>query len=262
MLAPGLREHAGVKRDPLADQNGVLSLEVAVEGEDDHARLAGRAHANGNKAAHAVALCCLVVNDFDLDIVVFLGPLFSFLSECHGVHVVGRAVAKVARKMNAAHDRRCAVNGCRKFRGVAFLTVDSSGKVDVVFVLFLVEVVAVVSQHHPFSECGHVLDISIMEHDGQFVAVDFLARCNHGCSGLPVGMVVDVAFFAQAHEHGFTAIGAHQRHACVGFCLEVTVLEYPVDLAFERSGDSLDNLGQGFFSFKKGQYEGSVDVVS
>ena len=166
--------------------------------------------------------------------------------------------------MNAADDGGRSVDGRREFGGIAFFAIDACREVllFIVIVLFLVKVVSVITKHHAFSKRSHVVDVCAVEHHGQFVAVDFLAGCDDGCAGFSVDMVVGLVFLPQSDEHGFTAVGAHQGHGCVGFGFEIAVCEDAVDLTLERGGYAFNDFGEGFFSLEKGQYEGSVDVVS
>ena len=101
-----------------------------------------------------------------------------------------------------------------------------------------------------------------MEQHGKVAAVDFLAGSHHGGTGFAVGMSVRLVGFAEPDEHGLPAFGAHQGHRSVGFGLEIALGQHAVDLPLERRRDAFDGFGEGFFSLKEREDEGSVDVVS
>ena len=101
-----------------------------------------------------------------------------------------------------------------------------------------------------------------MEDNGQLVPVDLFARGHHGSTGFSVGVGIGLLGLAEANEHGLAALRASEGHRGVGLCFEITIGQNAIDLALEGSWYSLDDFWEGFSTLKKGENEGSVDVVS
>ena len=254
----------GVKGDAFAHKDGVRAALVSVEGEDHHARLSGRAHSNGHQAAHAESLGRFVFDDFHRYVAVLLGPSFGFLSEGHRVHVVGRAVAKVAGQVNTAGNASCTLDSRTQGFHIGLVAVDAGGQVGVIVIVVfaLVLVVFVVPKHHALSESSDRCRVFGGEIHREFRAVDFLPSGHGGGTCIAVGVDGGIGFLAQTDEHGLASVRPEQRHRAVGFAFEVPLREHTVDLCLERIGDAFVGRTDGFRTFEDGQHQGAVDVVS